>query len=174
MGHRGNTRAVVGELISFGELVRAGKNGLTESIAEHDDDQSADECEVYGSAGLQTKSPPGADRMFVDLAGERVVIGQRETRWQVAIESGETVLRALGPGKPAYLKLRPDGTVLLSGIGIVLGADTATMHVALAELVATAVNACVVGHTHGSPGTPGVITVPVTAPAISSAVVKSL
>lgn len=174
MGNRGNTREVVGELISFGELVRAGKNGLTETLLEHDDDQSADECEVYGSAGVQTKSLPGADRMFVDLAGERVVIGQRETRWQIAIESGETVLRALGPGKPAYIKLRPDGSVLIEGTRIVLGADSATTRPALAELVATAVNAAIVGHTHASFSAPGAPTALVTASAIASAVVKSL
>lgn len=174
MGHRGNTREVVGELISFAELVRAGKNGLTESIVEHADDQSADECEVYGSAGLQSKCPAGGDRMFVDLAGERVVIGQRETRWQIAVESGETVLRALGPGKPAYLKLRPDGTVLLSGVGIVLGNDNATTRMALAELVATAINTAITGHTHGSPGTPGAPAAPVLADAIASAIVRSL
>jgi hypothetical protein len=173
MGNRGNTREVVGELISFAELVRAGKNGLTETLREHDDDQAGDECEVYGSAALQTKCLPGADRMFVDLAGERVVIGQRETRWQIAVESGETVLRALGAGSPAYIKLRPDGSVLVSGTNIALGSDSASMHAALAELVATAVNLQIVNHTHGSPGTPGAPVTPMLASDVASSTVRS-
>src|SRR4051794_29736836 len=110
MGSRGRIAGVVSSLISLAALVRATADA-TLFILEHDDDQSDDECEWYGTPAVQTRPPAGADALYVDLNGERVVIGVRETRWQVDLEEGETVLRALGSGSPGFIKLKPDGTI---------------------------------------------------------------
>lgn len=108
MGMRSDVAEVISALISFGAIARSTAYG-TAFIVAHEDDNDGDECEIYGSPGVQTRAPAGSEHIFVDLDGERVIFGMRETRWQIALQVGETVLRALADGA-AYLKMKPDGT----------------------------------------------------------------
>lgn len=154
---------------------------IVASKDESDSTKKNDEwCEWWGEPGISFKPEAGAEAMYIDLNGERVVIGVKSRKYQIAVEDGECVVRAFGPDSPAYVKLKPDGSIEVHGHAFLGGdATTATFGVPLAELIATAVNAALVGHTHlsataGSPTGPGVVTVPVLASAIASATVKAL
>lgn len=139
MGRRKDVREVMSSTISFAELARATAFG-TVFVSEHEDDDDSDECEWYGNPGVQCMPPAGADAQYVDLEGERVVQGVRETRWLVAMEEGDTVLRALGADTRAFVKLKKDGTVEVNGLSVLLGDNTATAYVALASLVTAQFN----------------------------------
>lgn len=166
------------DVVGFADVVasRLGANNSVElQIKASADDTSEDWCEWWGDPGVSFKPEPGAEAMYIDLNGERVVLGVKSRQFQVAVEDGECVVRAFGPGTPAYVKLKPDGSVEVHGRAFLGGdAAVATFGVPLAELIATAVNAALVGHSHASLGGPGVVTVPVVAAAISSATVKAL
>jgi hypothetical protein len=166
MGMRGTAREVVSSLISIAEVVTATASAVL-TILEHEDDDGGDSCEWYGNPAVQCRPPAGADALFVDLDGERVVIGVRETRWMVALEEGETVLRALGGGTPGYIKLKPDGTISaqngggtveLSPAGVLsVGGSTdaaalASVLDAVLSAISSAVPAPVSGPDAGEPG----------------------
>jgi hypothetical protein len=176
MGVRNKARSVVGELVSFGQLVKSLASG-TLSILEHSSDSSSDECEWYGTPAVLCRPPSGADVLFVDLDGERVVLGVRESRWQVSLEQGECVLRALGAGAPAYIKLKPGGEVEVHGTSIKLGGEAATVGVALDSLVRASITAAIATHTHvcAAPGNQSAVGVPTAPPpSTASTVTKSL
>lgn len=180
---RADVMQAIASIVSFGKTVASslGKSNSPELTVQvtGDDAPLPSASEWWGNPSVNCMPLPGGENLSIDLGGERVVFGAKERRWQVRIEQGECVVRALGPPPAAFIKLKPDGSIELHGLAIKLGGDAAVSSVALAQLVASAVNLALVGHTHvsaspGAPTGPGVVTVPVVAAAISSTVVKSL
>jgi len=76
--------------------------------------------------------------MFVRRGDELVGIAFRSRQWQVDVLEGEVAIHALGNsgGTQAILRLQPNGTAILDGVEIKLGASAASL-VALAPLVAS-------------------------------------
>jgi hypothetical protein len=126
------------DVIGFAKVVRAsvGKSGSVElSIEAHADDASKDSCEWWGHPAISCQPAAGSESLFVDLGSERIVIGVKERRWQVSVEAGECIVRALGPSPAAYLKLKPDGTAELHATRIDLGGEALTTFMARADRV---------------------------------------
>jgi hypothetical protein len=126
------------DVIGFAKVVRAsvGKSGSVElGIEAHADDASKDSCEWWGHPAISCQPAAGSESLFVDLGSERIVLGVKERRWQVSVEAGECVVRALGPSPAAYLKLKPDGTVELHATRIDLGGEALTTFMARADRV---------------------------------------
>jgi hypothetical protein len=124
------------DVIGFAKVVRAsvGKSGSVElSIEAHADDASKDSCEWWGHPAISCQPAAGSESLFVDLGSERIVIGVKERRWQVSVEAGECIVRALGPSPAAYLKLKPDGTAELHATRIDLGGEALTTFMARAD-----------------------------------------
>jgi hypothetical protein len=126
------------DVIGFAKVVAAsvGKSGSVElNIQATDDDASKDSCEWWGHPAISCQPAAGSESLFVDLGSERIVLGVKERRWQVSVEAGECIVRALGPGTPAYLKLKPDGTAELHATRIDLGGEALTTFMARADRV---------------------------------------
>jgi hypothetical protein len=124
------------DVLGFAKVVRAsvGKSGSVElGIEAHADDASKDSCEWWGHPAISCQPAAGSESLFVDLGSERIVLGVKERRWQVSVEAGECIVRALGPSPAAYLKLKPDGTAELHATRIDLGGEALTTFMARAD-----------------------------------------
>lgn len=140
---------VISDLIGFAKVaaVRLGASKSGEVQAEAIDGDGKAWSELWGHAPLVYQPAAGAECLYVELGDERVVFATKDRRWQVETGPGEVVLRAMGPGAPAYLQLKPDGTAVISANSISLGAG-AVDKVALGSLVEAAIAAAIEGHTH--------------------------
>lgn len=163
------------DLIGFAEAVAsrvAGSKSVEVQIKATDDDVEDKWCELWAHAPLLYKPVAGAEQLYVELGDERVVIATKDRRWQIATADGEVVLRSMGPGTPAYVKLKPDGSAEIYATSINLG-GSASVFVALASLVDARLSAIVTwlnSHTHTASGSP--TTSPVT-PIASQATVAA-
>lgn len=140
---------VINDLIGFAKVaaVRLGASKSAEVHAEALDGDGNAWSELWGHAPLLYRPPSGAECLYVELGDERVVFATKDRRWQVETGPGEVVLRAMGSGAPAYVRLKPDGSVDIVAKNINLGGG-ATQKVALAELVETAIATAIGAHTH--------------------------
>jgi len=119
---------------------------------QSDDGYEEMDAELWGDAPMlyRPADPTNAgscEGMFVRRGDTRDVIATKDRRWQVSLEKGEVYLRWMGDLTDAVntrpiVHLKNDGTVLVSGVKIVLdasdvrlGGDTASAYVALANLV---------------------------------------
>lgn len=129
------------DALSFGTVADSSvgllKNSLTAEV-EADGAEDGDH-EVWGEAPLLWR-PVDPDLegecevMFARMGDEKIVFATKDRRWQISVEKGEVILRAMGNAAPAYLHLKPDGSAILRATTINLGAD-ATDFVALSTLV---------------------------------------
>lgn len=129
------------DLLSFAKIVASGSGASQSAEVRIDagpDDASRDQCELWGHAPLLYKPLAGAEAFYVELGDERVVLATKDRRYQVEIEAGEVVVRAMGAAAPAHLKLTPDGTCVVTALRIELGGGGASLAVALAPLVEAA------------------------------------
>lgn len=79
---------------------------------------------LYGNAAvlLRPASGEGFEVVFVRNGDEMVPIAHRETRWQISLDEGEVVVRALGDNA-ARVRLKPTGEIVLEGTTIKAGAN---------------------------------------------------
>lgn len=143
MGARARAAQVVSDLFGFASVVAAslGDSGSVElAISANEDDASGDTCEMWGHAPLLYRPLVGSELLYATLGSERVVFATKERKYQISVADGEVILRAVGPGTPAYVHLKPDGSVIVAAQTIKLGA-AATQFVALANLVAAQLTA---------------------------------
>lgn len=179
MGIRDNINEAVQGLVDFG-IVRA--SAVTDTVKQvivtvlgvedEDGNEQRSEQTLYGNAAvlLRPAAPDGETGMevvFVRSGDDMVPIAHRETRWQVELEEGEVVIRALADGA-ARVRLKPDGTAVLEANDIRLGSDGASEGVPLGDSLKNYID----NHKHGfvdsvgtaATPTPGLTTVPVVAP----------
>jgi hypothetical protein len=133
-------------LIGFGRVVstRLGGAKTVTGKVSGDGGESPDAVEFWGPAGVQSRPPAGAEVLFIRRGDELVGVAFKSRQWQVDVVDGEVAVHALGQSgaTQAVLRLQPDGTAVLDGVSIKLGA-TATQLVALASKVDAAINAIV-------------------------------
>lgn len=146
----------VAELVQFVRITasRLGAKLSAElSVVAQEDEAGADSVELWGHAPLLYRPLPDSEALTVELGEERIVLATKERRWQVALEAGDVVVRALGDGA-AHVKLKPDGTVEVKAERIQLG-ESASEYVALAGLVKQAIDQAITKHNHGANGAAG-------------------
>jgi hypothetical protein len=147
---RGRIVQTLADLVGFAQGV-ATRIGVSKSVevqlAATDDDATDKWCELWGHAPLLYKPVDGAEQLYVELGDERVVFATKDRRWQIETGDGEVVLRAMGSGSPAYLKLKPDGTAELHATSIKLG-GAADKRISLDELTRAAIADAILNHTH--------------------------
>jgi hypothetical protein len=137
---RADVMQAIADVIGIAKIVASsiGASGSTElKVQASADDPAKDTSEWWGHPAIACKPPAGGEALYVDLNGERLVFGVKERRWQVSVADGECIVRALGAGTPAYIKLKPDGTCEIHATTIKLGGDTATAAVPLNTLLQT-------------------------------------
>ncbi len=160
--------------IRFGKINSFDVKLLTKSVAvqvEADEGETnATDSELWGHAPLlyapvkpsATDAVTGTEHCeaaFMQLGDERVVIATKDRRYQTEVAEGEVILRAMGPASPAYVHLKPDGTVIVKATSINLG-GSAAQFVALANLVLARLNVIEAAHnTHVH-----AVSVPITGP----------
>lgn len=116
---------VLDGLFAFGRIARSSlsaraKNVLVSVLGDQDGDgrdERHDEQTMWGiSPVVYRPAPPQGDTaeecFYLRRGDEAIVIGTRETRWQVQIEEGEAVLRGLGQNA-ARIRLKANGDVLV-------------------------------------------------------------
>lgn len=146
------------DVVGFAKVIASsvGASGSPQlKIQATDDDQSADTCEWWGHPAISCKPPAGGEALFIDLGGERVVLGVKERRWQVSVADGECVVRALGSASPAYIKLKPDGTAEVHAERVDLGGEALATFLARADKVDTELAAIADTFASFVPGTGG-------------------
>jgi hypothetical protein len=125
-------------LIGFGRIVstRLGSSRTVTAVVSGDGAELPDGVEMWGPAGIQSRPPADAEVLFLRRGDELVGIAFKSRQWQVDVVDGEVAIHALGNsgGTQAVLRLQPDGTAILDGASIKLGA-TAAQFVALSNLV---------------------------------------
>lgn len=138
--------SILDGLIAIGRAIRStqsdrASNVLVDLHGDEDEDGTAEwhrDREVFiASPLLYQPAPPSADGtaeevVFVRRGDDAIVIGSRDARWRIQIREGEAVLRSLGQGG-AYVRVRPDGEIVL--VGSVLVGENGTRKLALAEVV---------------------------------------
>ena len=148
---RARSVKVFNDLVAFAQIVSA-KLGSSKSseltVQANEDDLGGTQqlVETWGDAPLLYQPLPGGEALTVELGDERVVIATKERRWQIAIEAGEVVVRALGQDA-AYVRLSPDGTCTIEAKAVNLGSEGGQL-VALDSLVRSAISSAIAGHTH--------------------------
>lgn len=90
------------------------------------------DCEVWGIAGVQARPPAPTDAGHAEVVvlrnnDEFLGLASRDLRWQVSVAEGELAIHALGKSgaTQAVVRLKPDGTVVIDGAKIELGAGAA-------------------------------------------------
>lgn len=104
-----------------------------------DGQAGADDNEVWSGAPLLFRPAAPSiegkcEALCFDIGDRKVVIATKERRWQLSTADGEVIMRAMGPGAPAYVHLKPDGSAIINATSINLG-GAALQFVALANLV---------------------------------------
>lgn len=172
---RGRIAQTIADLIGFAAVraSRLGASKSTEVQAEVSEDDASDKwSELWGHAPLLYQPVAGAEQLYVELGDERVVFATKDRRWQIETADGEVVLRAMGASAAAFIKLKPDGTAEVHATSINLGGG-ASQSVSLDELVRTAIETAIQGHTHtgvttgGGTSGNGVLAAPVLSTAAS-------
>lgn len=146
-------RVISTSLASRGS-VKASLRGTEDGAGSED----VTDCEVWGLAGLLVRpkdpttaagSSEGCEMVVIRWNDELLPIASRDLRFQPAnVAEGEVVVHALGKdgATQATVRLRPDGTIVLDGTKIELGAG-ATEAVVLGDAFKTLFNA----HVHPDP-----------------------
>lgn len=134
MSLRRQVMEVLQGVFGFGKVAKSSGHGSYDVDGEIGEATTPD-CERWGDAAVLSRPQVGAEVKYIQLGDERVVIGTRDTRWQIDVAAGEVVVRAMGAGSPAYVRLRPNGDVQIVGGNIHLGAESVATYVALANLV---------------------------------------
>lgn len=152
---RADVAQTIQDVIGFAKIVRASL-GASKSLyvqhEAHEGDASNSKDEAWGHAPLLYKPLASSESLFIQLGDERVSIATKERNWQIEVADGEVVLRALGASSPAYVHLKPDGSVDVHATSINLG-GAAEQFVALANLVMsnlTALKSAISGAAVGS------------------------
>lgn len=135
---------VLDGLIAFGRLARSSlssrvRNVLVTVLGDRDGDgrdERHDEQTIWGlSPVVYRPAPPQGETaeecVFIRRGDEAIIIGTRETRWQVQIDEGEAVVRGLGQNA-ARIRLKANGDVLIEA-----GSSVATLKIPLDELIQT-------------------------------------
>jgi hypothetical protein len=132
------------DVFFFGKVVASslGRSGSIElQVSTSPDDPGKDKQEWWGqSPGLICRPSADAEACGMDLGSERIVLGVKERRWQVSVEEGECVVRAIGPSPAAYIKLKLDGTAEVHATSIHLGGADLTGQVPLAAPIISLLN----------------------------------
>lgn len=122
-----NLSEVLDGLISFGRTVASRHAARTKNVlVDVRGDRARDGTEErHDSQSMWLASPilyrpaaptgnEGEESMYIRRGNEAVVIGTRDLRWQVELEAGECVIRALGPNA-ARVRITPAGKLVLEG-----------------------------------------------------------
>lgn len=157
---RAEIRDVVQGLIVIGKLSRAQSSASAPAVARikaSDDDAGPDDQEFWGQAPLLYRAADETEGLAFQLGDERLILGTRDLAYQVALNVGEVVLRALGNANRATLTLKPDGNVL---VGANAAQFAALANLVLAELQSVktdldAVKSTFDAHVHTSSCTAG-------------------
>lgn len=125
--------------------------------------EQADDCEVWGVAGVQSRpkaaSASGAcESLFLRRDDELLGFATRDLRYQVTVAEGEVAVHALGNdgATQAVIRLQPSGVVKIEATQVLLDASSFVrvepggFSAAIWEKVRDAFNA----HTHASSGAP--------------------
>lgn len=125
---RAETLQAIADIVCFA-TVTAARLGASNSVelqikGTDDDPADADWCEWWGDPAVSFMPEPGAEAMYIDLNGERVVLGVKSRKYQIAVKEGECVVRAYGGDSPAFIKLKPDGTAEVHASRIDLGGES--------------------------------------------------
>ena len=143
----------ISELFRFGNVKASKSATLTKvvglTVEGIEGEASADDNDLWGHAPLLYKpADPAVDvlsggtqcqALFYQLGDRKAIFATRDLRWQIEVDDGEVVLRAMGAASPAYVHLKPDGSAKIVATTINLGGN-ATNFVALANLVNTQIN----------------------------------
>lgn len=122
---------------------------------DDDPDETADDVIPYGHASILYRPAPedadgGCEHLFIRRGDELVPVASRDIRWQIDLEEGEVVVRSFGSGA-AYIRLRPDGSIVMEG-DVNIGAAGATEAVVLGTTLKGHLDDLklhIDGHTHG-------------------------
>ncbi len=125
MSEREETRGFIDSLLELGRVTASKLSGSLKNVlvtitgiedADGGDETRTDQP-LYGHAGVLVRpAAPSSDGafevVFVRHGEDLLPIAHRDTRWQVDLEEGEVVVRALG-SSAARIHLRTDGTIRL-------------------------------------------------------------
>lgn len=115
---RGGVIETFSDVVRFGKVLAAqigGSLSVALQTSLNDGDAGPDDKELWGHAPLLYSPLPGAETMEIQLGDEQVVFATKDRRWQISVGAGDVVLRAMGPGAPGVIHLKPDGSILLGG-----------------------------------------------------------
>lgn len=153
-GMRERVMGMLHDVFTFGKITASAigvlKNSLTVSI-EADDGETDGSHEVWGSAPVMWR-PVDPDLtgecevLFARLGDEKIAFATRDLRWQISVEKGEVIITSMGSTTPAYVHLKPDGTVVLSALVVKIGSDAAAQSIPLGTLLQTWLST----HTHAT------------------------
>lgn len=161
MSYRDDIEEAVQGLIDFGivtasSLTSSMKQVVVTILGVRDDDGNEQRSEqiLYGNAAvlLRPAAPEGSgddqvgmEVVYLRSGDDMVPIAHRETRWQVDLEEGEVVVRALG-SDAARIRLKPNGDCIIeSTTNIKLGSDSASEGIPLGDSLKSYLD----NHKHG-------------------------
>lgn len=133
-------------LFAFGRVVASRQAGSTKNVLvdlrgdrrQDGTEERNDQQSMWIAAPLLYRAAPpqgtsGEEALYVRRGDEAIIIGTRDMRWQVRLEEGECVVRALGQNA-ARVRLKPDGTAVVEGkLEVRDAAATATLKVAVEQ-----------------------------------------
>jgi hypothetical protein len=148
---------IVRSVLRWGEIKSSkldGSKSVVVGIAAGDDEESATDDEIAGFGPLQFKPLAGQDALFLQIGDEKNCLHVKNRAWSISISDGEVILQALGGTTPAYLHLKPDGSVTINSTAVKIGAATAAQAVVLGNQLQTILGALTVPTAMGPSGTP--------------------
>ena len=156
-------------IFGFGKITKSASSDDYD-ISGETGEKDTPACERWGDAAVLSRPPAGAEQAYIQLGDERIVFATRDRRYTITVAEGEVVVRAMGAGSPAYVRLKPNGDAVIVGANIHLGAESVSTFVALANLVNARLSAIqtafdthlhpVVGAAPAAPPTPPTVGVP--------------
>jgi hypothetical protein len=138
---------------------------LAEVSPEAEGGQPIADVQVFGIAGVQSRPKDGSEddgypkALRVQLADYSLVIATHDPRHVEIAEPGELVIHALGLDGDlrALVRLKPDGSIDVSGTQVIIGNPDGTLHpIPLGDMIETHfddVKSYVDAHTHEFPHT---------------------
>ena len=120
-------------IFGFGKITKSASSGDYDCDGEIGE-ATTPGCERWGDAAVLSRPPAGAEVAYVQLGDERIVFATRYGH-TITVAEGEVVVRAMGAGSPAYVRLKPNGDASIIGANIHLGAESVSTFVALASYV---------------------------------------
>lgn len=142
MGMRDMIEEWVSSLLAVGIVKASSIAGGTEPIfriigdMDPDGNEEMDQIEQFTTAPLCYRPKPaafdaegmpieGMEVVFIRWDDERLIIGTKDRRWEVAPDEGEVIVLALGKdgARQALHRLKPDGNQVLEGIDCTLDFD---------------------------------------------------